>query len=215
MPEAKTCIRGTLRYDGFPQFIQVLVNLGFLVLEDKDYLKQAIPWKEATKQLIGASSSSEADLIAAVAAKANFKNDAEREQLLSGLKWLGIFSDKNITPRGTPLDTLCATLEEKMNFEEGERDMIFLQHKFEVENKDGSHDTITSTLTEYGAPTGSGGYSAMAKLVGIPCGVAVLQVLNGTLSEKGILAPMTPKINNPLMKELKDVYGIECIERKL
>lgn len=47
----------------------------------------------------------------------------------------------------------------------------FLQHYFEVENKDGSRDTITSTLCEYGAPIGSGGYSAMAKLVGIPCGV--------------------------------------------
>jgi hypothetical protein len=47
----------------------------------------------------------------------------------------------------------------------------FLQHNFEIENKDGSRDTITSTLCEYGTPIGSGGYSAMAKLVGITCGV--------------------------------------------
>jgi hypothetical protein len=47
----------------------------------------------------------------------------------------------------------------------------FLQHYFEIENKDGSKNDITSTLVEYGAPTGSGGYSAMAKLVGIPCAV--------------------------------------------
>lgn len=33
-------------------------------------------------------------------------------------------TDKPITPRGTPLDTLCATLEEKMAFEEGERDLV-------------------------------------------------------------------------------------------
>lgn len=46
-----------------------------------------------------------------------------------------------------------------------------LQHKFEIENKDGSKETRTSTLCEYGAPTGTGGYSAMAKLVGVPCGV--------------------------------------------
>ena len=39
--------------------------------------------------------------------------------------------------------------------------------------------------------------------VGIPCAVAVKQVLNGTLSEKGILAPMSSKINDPLIKELK------------
>jgi len=46
-----------------------------------------------------------------------------------------------------------------------------LQHRFEIENSDGSKETKTSTLYEYGAPTGSGGYSAMAKLVGIPCGI--------------------------------------------
>ena len=46
-----------------------------------------------------------------------------------------------------------------------------LQHKFEIENKDGKRETRTSTLCEYGAPIGTGGYSAMAKLVGIPCGV--------------------------------------------
>jgi len=46
-----------------------------------------------------------------------------------------------------------------------------LQHKFEIENKDGRKETRTSTLCEYGAPTGTGGYSAMAKLVGVPCGV--------------------------------------------
>ena len=37
--------------------------------------------------------------------------------------------------------------------------------------------------------------------------IAVKQVLNGTISEKGVLAPMTPSINKPLMKELKEQYG--------
>lgn len=55
----------------------------------------------------------------------------------------------------------------------------------------------------------------MARLVGVPCAVAVKQVLNGTLSEKGVLAPMNAKINSPLIKELKEVYGIECIEETL
>lgn len=43
--------------------------------------------------------------------------------------------------------------------------------------------------------------------------IATLQVLNGTISERGILAPMYPSLNNPLMKELKDNYGIYCKEK--
>lgn len=37
-----------------------------------------------------------------------------------------------------------------------------LQHKFEIELKDGTKQTRTSTLVEYGS-TEPGGYSAMAK----------------------------------------------------
>ncbi|KAI0806568.1 Apo Saccharopine reductase [Xylaria sp. FL0064] len=213
IPEAQTIVRGTLRYAGFPEFIKLLVDLGFLSDEENSALKEPISWKEATQKIIGASGNSEQELISTVASKASFKDDEERGRLLAGLKWIGLFSSEKIVPKGNPLDTLCATLEQKMQFEEGERDLVMLQHKFEIENKDGSRETRTSTLCEYGAPVGSGGYSAMAKLVGVPCAVAVKQVLDGVISDKGILAPMSPKINDPLIKELKEKYGIECKEK--
>lgn len=52
----------------------------------------------------------------------------------------------------------------------------------------------------------------MARLVGIPCAVATKLVLNGSISQKGILAPLTPELNQSLMDELKK-YGIECKEK--
>ncbi|KAK6340632.1 Saccharopine dehydrogenase [NADP(+), L-glutamate-forming] [Orbilia brochopaga] len=211
IPEAQTIIRGTLRYGGFPEFVKVLVDIGFLKDEEQSYCKEAIPWKEATQKILGASSSDEKDLIAAIYAKTTFKDEQQRGLIIAGLKWLGIFSSEAIIPRGNPLDTLCATLEKKMQFGEGERDLVILQHKFEVELKDGTKQTRLSTLCEYGS-TEPGGYSAMARLVGIPCAVAVQQVLDGTLVERGVLAPMSSKINDPLIKELKDKYGIFCKE---
>jgi len=66
-------------------------------------------------------------------------------------------------------------------------------------------------LVEYGDPKG---YSAMAKLVGVPCDMAVKQVLDGTISENGILAPISSKINDPLMAELKK-YGITTVEKAI
>ncbi|KAI1099254.1 saccharopine dehydrogenase [Jackrogersella minutella] len=211
IPEAQTIIRGTLRYAGFPEFVKVLVDIGFLNDEEQSFCKEALPWKEVTQKTIGAPSSNEDDLISTITSKATFKDDQQKTQILAGLKWIGIFSSEKITPRGNPLDTLCATLEQKMQFGEGERDLVILQHKFEVELKDGTKQIRISTLCEYGS-TEPGGYSAMAKLVGIPCAVAVQQVLDGTLSEKGVLAPMNSKINDPLMKTLKEKYGIFCKE---
>lgn len=51
----------------------------------------------------------------------------------------------------------------------------------------------------------------MAKTVGVPCGVATKLVLDGTISDKGVLAPINKKINTPLIEELKKL-GIECKE---
>lgn len=87
IPEAKTVIRGTLRFAGFPEFIKVLVDIGFLRDDEQSYMKEPIAWKEATKQLLGASSSSESDLLAAVFSKTSFKNDDEKNQVVAGLKW--------------------------------------------------------------------------------------------------------------------------------
>lgn len=181
IPEAQTVVRGTLRYQGFPEMIKVLVDIGFLSDEGREYLNTPIAWKEATKQILGATSSAEKDLEWAIASKTAFANNDDRDRIISGLRWIGLFSDEQITPRGNPLDTLCATLEKKMQYEEGERDLVMLQHKFEIEHKDGQKETRTSTLCEYGVP---GGYSAMAKTVGVPCGVAVKLVLDGTINQK-------------------------------
>ncbi|OAT03013.1 saccharopine dehydrogenase (NADP+, L-glutamate forming) [Blastomyces dermatitidis ER-3] len=162
------------------------------------------------QKILGATSSSEKDLEWAISSRTKFPTTEEKYRILSGLRWVGIFSDENIIPRGNPLDTLCATLESKMQYEDGERDMVMLQHRFEIEHADGSKETRTSTLCDYGDPNG---YSSMAKLVGIPCGVAVKQVLDGTISAKGILAPMSMDICAPLIKTLKEEHGIEMIEK--
>lgn len=210
IPEAETVIRGTLRYQGFPEFIKVFVDLGFLKDSPNDAFAKAIPWKEAFAKLIGASSSSEDALVAKISELATFKSEDDKTRILSGLKWLGLFSDKNITPKGNPLDTLCATLEELMQYEQGERDLVCLQHKFGIEWADGTTETRTSTLVDYGDVNG---YSSMAKLVGVPCAVATQQILDGTLNKVGLLAPMSSDINDPIMKTLKEKYNIYLVEK--
>lgn len=210
IPEAQTIIRGTLRYQGFPEFIKVLVDIGFLSDDKQDFLTKPIPWAEATQKVLGATSKSQSDLAWAISSKTQFSNTEEKERILQGMAELGLFSsDVNITPRGNPLDTLCATLEEKMQYEPGERDMVMLQHKFEIEHQDGRKETRTSSLVEYGDPQG---YSAMARLVGVPCAVACLMLLDGRINKPGVLAPVTWDVAGPILEELKAKFGIELKE---
>lgn len=220
IPEAQTIIRGTLRYGGFPEFVRVLVNLGFLSDSPLDFLATStssspLPWAEATAKILGASSSSEEDLLSTITSKAKFQSDEEKKRILAGLRWVGILSkEEKVTPRGNALDTLCAALEQKMQFAEGERDFVMLQHKFGIEWKDGTQEVRTSTLCEYGEPTGPTSTSAMAKLVGVPCGVAVKMVLDGRIKGRGVLAPLTTDLTEPLIEELKK-YKIEMIEKTI
>lgn len=59
IPEADTVVRGTLRYQGFPEFIRALVQLGWLDAEPKEWVKEGLTWAEATKRAVRAEESSE------------------------------------------------------------------------------------------------------------------------------------------------------------
>ncbi|KAJ2372240.1 saccharopine dehydrogenase (NADP+, L-glutamate-forming) [Coemansia sp. RSA 2607] len=89
--------------------------------------------------------------------------------------------------------------------------MILLQHKFEVENADGSTNTRTSVTLMYGEPDG---FSAMAKTVGVPCGIATQLILDGKITATGVVAPMTPEIYQPIM-DLLPSEGINAVEETL
>jgi saccharopine dehydrogenase (NADP+, L-glutamate forming) len=51
--------------------------------------------------------------------------------------------------------------------------------------------------------------------VGVPAGIATKMVLSGVISRKGIIAPMDMEIVEPLIKELKEKYGIYCEEKTI
>ncbi|QLQ81264.1 hypothetical protein HG537_0F00250 [Torulaspora globosa] len=212
IPEAETVIRGTLRYQGFPEFVKVLVDIGLLRDEETEIFSKPIPWNEALQKWLGSKSKSKADLIASIDSKTSWKSDEDRERILSGFLWLGFFSDTLIVPKGNALDTLCGRLEELMQYEEGERDMVALQHKFGIEWADGTTEVRTSTLIDYGKV---GGYSSMAATVGLPVSIATKFILEGKLKGPGLVAPYSPEVNDPIMKELKDKYGIYLKEKTI
>lgn len=55
----------------------------------------------------------------------------------------------------------------------------------------------------------------MARLVSVPSGVACLRVLDGSIKEKGILAPVTWDLEEPPLVELREKWGIEMMEKPL
>ena len=56
-------------------------------------------------------------------------------------------------------------------------------------------------------------YTAMAKTVGLPVGIATLRILQGKVKAKGVLRPTIKEIYQPVLKELRD-FDIVFNERE-
>ncbi|WAO87363.1 Hypothetical protein NCS54_00466900 [Fusarium falciforme] len=211
IPEAHTVIRGSLRYEGNPAMVKALIDLGWINPEEKLWLKDGMTWAQIQKQVTGAASDEENDLVAKVNEICTFSSAEERDKILNGLRWMGLFSEKVPTLHGNLLDTLSAQLEKLCSFSPGERDLVMLQHKFVVEWKDGSENTITSTLELFGDPNGD---SAMSKSVGVTCGIATQLLLDGhaPLNKPGILAPYSRDVCD-LIRVRVEEEGIRLVER--
>ena len=59
IPEAETVVRGTLRYQGFPEFVKALVELGWLEETKKEWLEEGMEWREVMQKVVGADDVSE------------------------------------------------------------------------------------------------------------------------------------------------------------
>ncbi|KAK1654179.1 saccharopine dehydrogenase [Colletotrichum phormii] len=216
IPEAETVVRGSLRYEGNPAFVAALTKLGLLDTQTLDWLEKdsgGLMLREVLGRAVGAAGSDEESLVSRIDEICDFPDIAERNRIIDGLRWIGLFSEKSATLRGNLLDTICAELERLLSYQSGERDLVMLQHKFIVEWKDGSRETITSTLELFGEP---GGYSAMARTVGVTCGIATQLLLDGepALSVPGVLAPYTLEICDPI-REILEKEGISMVQKTL
>jgi saccharopine dehydrogenase-like NADP-dependent oxidoreductase len=72
----------------------------------------------------------------------------------------------------------------------------------------GRRERITATLVAYGD---NGGFTAMAKTVGLPAGIATKLILDDELPLTGCHIPTHPALYKPILAEL-DKAGLQMTE---
>jgi len=199
--DIETLFRGTLRNLGWCDTLHAFGRLGLL----DDRPREGGSTRRAyVRSLLGATAGETAR-----AAATRRLGTAAGCLPAANLEWLGL-DDEAPLPAGSraPLDVLGDAMLAKLSYRAGERDMVVMFHEFLHDTPGGARRRTTSRLIACGEP---GGETAMARTVSLPAAVAAKLVLEGRLSERGVLRPVTPAIYGPVMAELA-ALGIDCLE---
>jgi saccharopine dehydrogenase-like NADP-dependent oxidoreductase len=198
----QTLLRGTLRYPGYCEAWDIFVQLGCCddsyPLEDVDQMTHA---SFISGFLPG--NTGDGDLPMRIRRYLRLTSGNG----LKMLEWSGLFADEKIgLTNGTPAQVLEHILNKKWRLREVDTDLIVMQHRFVY--KSGSvRKRLNASLT----CRGSEGFTAMAKTVGLPLGIATKLLLTDKIKSRGVVVPVTAEFYVPILSELREI-GIEMSE---
>jgi saccharopine dehydrogenase (NADP+, L-glutamate forming) len=198
-----TMLRGTLRRVGFCKAWDVFVQLGMT----DDSFQMEMPENTTLRQFLNAflpfhSELSVEEKLAELIPELDFPT-------FEKIQWLGFFEDRLLPKtKGSPGQLLQAILEKDWKLQPDDRDMIVMQHLFEIQTKDGLKK-VSSSLVSFGLDSV---YTAMAKTVGLPLAIAVDLFLKEKIKLNGLHVPVLPEIYEPVLAEL-EMVGIRFEEK--
>ncbi len=200
-----TMLRGTLRFEGFCQAWNLLVQIGCcddtLVIGNTSslthggFLDMFLP-------------SGNGDLRQRLADYSGLTKNARELDLI---EWSGMFSDEPVgLASGTPAAILEHILNKKWRMDPGDLDLIVMWHQFGY-TLDGEDHEIQASLVARGTDDVR---TAMAATVGLPLGIATRLLLEGKIKATGVTIPVTPEFYDPILAALSET-GIELHEQQI
>lgn len=202
----ETMFRGTIRRPGFCEAWNIFVQLGATddsyIMEDTENMTHREFINSFMKYRIDIPVETKLALYLGV---------DEESEMMDRLRWLGIFDNTKIGIAGlSPARILQKILEEKWSLDPGDKDMIVMQHQFDIELNNKQIKRY-ATLVFIGRDSEQ---TAMSLTVGLPLAMVAKQILTGQFNEAGVQLPITPAIYNPVLEELKE-YGIQFVEEEV
>jgi len=218
MKDAESFVRGTLRFEGFGVIMRGLHNVGITSEENlaeqkksmKDVINTLAPSEattDATKLAVleeipfgeGAEGAEKKELASRLVDLVQETDSSKLKKIIKSWDFFEFYnSDDLINPASKPLDALCEVCLRKMDYGEGERDLVVMKHVFGIEESDGTRKTLESTFVATGDLVGSGGNSVMCKTVGLPTALGSRLILEGNVTSPAVVSPKTPEYYEPV-----------------
>ncbi len=203
LEEIPTLLRGTLRRPGYCSAWNLVVQLG--LTDDSYRIENAedLTYLEFTESFLPAGKGSVEKRLA------EYMECKPRGNKMQRLKELGLFCEEKIGLQNpTPAQVIEKLMLENLKLEEGDRDMIVMQHLFGFELNEKQHLLTSSMVVTGDDPV----RTAMAKTVGLPVGIAAKLLLEGKIAQTGVVIPISPEIYSPILAELKE-HGLTFVEQ--
>ncbi|MCK9205315.1 MAG: saccharopine dehydrogenase NADP-binding domain-containing protein [Bacteroidales bacterium] len=202
IPEVNTIFRGTFRYPGWCETLDVIKRLNLISYDKVDM--EGLTYAGLMARQIGAKFPS--DIKKAVSVYLKMPADA---YAIKAIEWLGLFENK---PMGRKLDSTFEVTSDlmigKMGLGLHERDMVVMQHIFLAAYPDGKKEVIRSRMLDFGTLATD---TSIARTVALPAAIGVELILNGQIKVKGVHVPVVPEIYNPVLDQLEKL-GIKMTE---
>src|SRR5688572_2441062 len=199
-------LRGTLRNKGYCSAWDVLVQLGCC---DDSFMMEGLE-RMTHRDFINAFLNFDSQLMVEEKLCLRFKllpNGPEMQRF----RWSGFFDRELIgLKEGTPAQVLEHVLNKKWKLKPEDKDFIVMWHRFVFE-ADGAKKEIQASLTATGDDSN---YTAMAKTVGLPLGIAAKLLLQGKINSRGVVIPVLKEFYDPILKELGE-KSIALIENEV
>jgi saccharopine dehydrogenase-like NADP-dependent oxidoreductase len=204
LQEVRTIYRGTLRRPGFSRAWNAFVELG---ATDDSYIlegSEQMTHRDFINSFLAYSVHDSVELKVA-----HYLNLDQDDDLMAKLEWLGIFNHEPVGLKdATPAQILQSILEKKWTMRPSDKDMIVMWHK--VGYLHNGQKTVTeSSMVVIGDDPEN---TAMAKTVGLPLAIATRMILEGRITERGVLLPISPNIYRPVLEELA-LNGLSFTEK--
>jgi len=202
IPEAKTMYRGTFRYKGWCEALDVIKRLNLVTSEKHDFTGKT--YAQMVAMMIHSDST---DNLKTQVAK--YLNINVTSTALNAIEWLGLFENTPMNRnQDSTFEITSDLMIEKMDLKQNERDMVILQHIFTASYPDGKQEVIKSSMLDFGTPATD---TSIARTVALPAAIGVKMILEKKITLKGVFIPVLPEIYNPILEELKKL-NISLIE---
>ena len=202
IPEARTVFRGTFRYKGWCETLDVIKQLNLISGDAFDM--KGMTYADLILHQTGMKNSP--GIRQQVAA---YLDIPVTSYALDALEWLGLFKAE---PMGRGIDSTFEVTSDlmisRMGLGPDERDMVALQHTCLAGYSNGRKEVIRSRMLDFGTHSTD---TSIARTVALPAAIGAEMILLGKITAKGVHIPVLPEIYNPVLDQLENM-NIKMVE---